>query len=235
MIRRAVTAAALLLTVMLLLVAPATAHDGEGVITVEKAETASANQMRFTVRLTWQDDGHAALGATLTATPLRSTNVAQTPVVLDPIDQDGRYSAVVGFTGAEPWTVRFTAISPSATVEQQISSVITTASATMTSQTAAIPTGLVTTAPGTTETTAPPTTGAAPIAPPTTESSDSSTEPSRNPSTRRTPIIAAISTMLIIAVGGLVFRRLAAGDSRPPRPVARTDEQAEPSDDGEGP
>jgi hypothetical protein len=92
----------------------ATAHEGEGIITVESTDVAGT-EATFRVRLTWQNDGHAALDATITATPLRE-GAAQTPVPMEAIDADGRYGATLTL---EPgaWTVRFTSVTPQGTLE----------------------------------------------------------------------------------------------------------------------
>lgn len=53
---------------------------------------------------------------------------AATPVTLEPVDDDGRFRATVEFPSAGTWTVRFTAITPEATVEvpQQVDPPATT-------------------------------------------------------------------------------------------------------------
>ena len=40
-----------------------------------------------------------------------------TPVVMDPIDDDGRYAATIAYDSGGSWTVRFTAVTPTATIE----------------------------------------------------------------------------------------------------------------------
>jgi hypothetical protein len=69
------------------------------------------------VRLTWSNDGHAALDSTVTATPVRGDGTTATPVPLTPLDEDGRYEATVAFADPGSWTVRITAVSPIATLE----------------------------------------------------------------------------------------------------------------------
>ena len=111
--------AALLALVVLTLSAgasPAAAHGGEGQFTVEAREPRGSG-FRYVVRLIWTDDGHAALDATVTATVVAADGTPQTPVTLNPLDQDGRYAAVVASPGGAPYTVRFTAVTPEATAE----------------------------------------------------------------------------------------------------------------------
>jgi hypothetical protein len=106
--------AAVLVALLVLVAAPrgAAAHDGEGILVVETAE-AEGTSIHYVVRLTWANDGHAALGATLTATvlgPGGATGAA--PVQLTSVDQDGRYEGTVAFPDPGDWTVRFVAIEP---------------------------------------------------------------------------------------------------------------------------
>lgn len=96
---------------------PAQAHEGEGALFVESQEPTGDGSVRYQVRLTWVNDGHAAIDATVTATPIADDGIPRTPVVLDPIDQDGRYAGVVPFDANGPWTIRFTSITPAATSE----------------------------------------------------------------------------------------------------------------------
>jgi hypothetical protein len=96
--------------------APAGAHDGEGIITLEAAHPAGTS-VHFIVRVTWENDGHAATGATVTATALGADGTRLTPVTLAPIDDDGRYANPIEFDGAGTWRVRFTSIEPTGTSE----------------------------------------------------------------------------------------------------------------------
>lgn len=98
--------------------APAVAHEGAGTLAVEQAEAAADGQVRYVVRLTWNNDGHAALDATVNATLIGADGTPQTPVPLPAADQDGRYAATVTFPAPGNWTVRFTAVKPQATLEQ---------------------------------------------------------------------------------------------------------------------
>ena len=95
---------------------PAAAHGGEGQFTVEAREP-QASGVRYVVRLVWTDDGHAALDATVTATAIDAAGTPQTPVTLNPLDQDGRYAALVPSPSGGAYTVRFTAVTPEATTE----------------------------------------------------------------------------------------------------------------------
>lgn len=116
----------------------AAAHEGSGVLTVETAD-ASGTGMRYVVRLVWENDGHPAADATLTATPIAPQGAAGTPVTLQPVDEDGRYQGTVAFPSAGDWTVRFTSVTPIATIErlEQIEPTTTTTSVTTTTTTPA--------------------------------------------------------------------------------------------------
>lgn len=95
---------------------PANAHEGTGIVTVETAmETPTG--MEFTIRLTWENDGHPAADATVTATAIDPSGEPTTPSPMTPIDDDGRYRAVLALPTPGTWTVRFSTISPTATLE----------------------------------------------------------------------------------------------------------------------
>src|SRR3546814_3073384 len=96
---------------------PAAAHDGEGILTVESQIPTGDVVVEYVVRVTWADDGHPALQSTVTATPIASDGAPQTPVSLDPIDEDGRYAGTVTYPAPGDWTVRFTSVTPTGSVE----------------------------------------------------------------------------------------------------------------------
>jgi hypothetical protein len=96
---------------------PAGAHEGDAVIELEAAHPAGGS-VHFIVRVTWEDDGHPATDATVTATAVSLAGDQLTPVALPAEDDDGRYSGPVEFPSAGVWTVRFTSIDPTGTLEQ---------------------------------------------------------------------------------------------------------------------
>jgi hypothetical protein len=101
-----------------LLVSPAGAHDGKGIVTVEATHPAGATAVHYIVRVTWENDGHPAADATVTAAAVGSDGTTLTPVTLAPADDDGRYAGVVEYPEAGSWTVRFTSIDPTGTAER---------------------------------------------------------------------------------------------------------------------
>lgn len=107
----------LIATVVLGLATPAAAHEGEGILTVESQEPDGDGAVRYVVRVTWADDGHPALGSTVTATPIAPDGAPQTPVTLEPTDEDGRYATTVTYPAPGDWTVRFTSVTPTGTIE----------------------------------------------------------------------------------------------------------------------
>jgi len=118
-----VAAAALTLAAALAGAAPATAHEGGGTFTVEQSHATTgpegASAYHYIVRLTWDNDGHAAEGSTVTATAIDAAGTAQTPVTLAPdAAGDGRYSGAVPFPTPGAWTVRFTSIEPTGSLDQ---------------------------------------------------------------------------------------------------------------------
>jgi hypothetical protein len=98
------------------LAAPAGAHEGGAILEVEGVHP-SGRSVHYIVRVTWEDDGHAAVGATVTATAVGEDGNSVTPVTLAPADDDGRYQGSVDFPEAGAWTVRFTSIDPTGTAE----------------------------------------------------------------------------------------------------------------------
>lgn len=95
----------------------ATAHEGEGILTIESQEVSPEGAASYQVRLTWENDGHAAIDSTVTATPISPDGTQGTPVVLQPVDQDGRYAGSLTFADSGAWTVRLTSVTPAATAE----------------------------------------------------------------------------------------------------------------------
>jgi hypothetical protein len=55
---------------------PAGAHDGAGTLTVEAAHPVDPLSVHYIVVLTWDNDGHAAEDATVTATPVAPDGTA---------------------------------------------------------------------------------------------------------------------------------------------------------------
>lgn len=104
--------------VELLAASPVQAHEGEGVLSVESA-TVEDQTARYVVRLIWKNDRHPAVDATLTATTVAPDGTAGTPVTLEPVDRAGRYEGTVSFTTGGTWTVRFTSVTPAATIERE--------------------------------------------------------------------------------------------------------------------
>lgn len=96
---------------------PAAAHDGVAIIDFEDAHPAGTS-IHYVVRVTWEDDGHAAIGATVTATATNAAGTQLTPVTLAPADEDGRYSGTIEFPSEGSWTVRVTSIDPTGSEEQ---------------------------------------------------------------------------------------------------------------------
>ena len=96
----------------------ASAHEGEGVLVVESQGPASGTSVPYQVRLTWVNDGHpAAADTTITATAVAPDGTPQTPVPMVADDDDGRFSATLDLPAPGAWTVRFTSVTPAATLE----------------------------------------------------------------------------------------------------------------------
>jgi hypothetical protein len=100
----------------LLLAPPAGAQQSEGIINLEAAHPAGTS-VHFIVRITWENDGHPATDAVVTATARGSDGTELTPVTLAPIDEEGRYANAIDFGSPGTWMVRFTSSEPTATSE----------------------------------------------------------------------------------------------------------------------
>ncbi|HAS11248.1 MAG TPA: hypothetical protein DCS55_12150 [Acidimicrobiaceae bacterium] len=95
----------------------ASAHEGEGIFELQAQEPADAATVSYAVRLTWANDGHPAFDATVTATPIDPSGTPATPVPMQFEGDDGRYSGTITYPSSGTWTVRFTSVSPSSTME----------------------------------------------------------------------------------------------------------------------
>lgn len=106
------------------------AHEGEGTIEVVMAEPSGPLAVTYRVRLTFVADGHPAGDATVTAVAQRTGAGSTTPVTMTPGTDAGIYEGTVTFPDAGDWTVRFTAVTPPATLErtETVTSPPTTAS-----------------------------------------------------------------------------------------------------------
>jgi hypothetical protein len=96
---------------------PAGAHDGPAIVVIEQVHPAGLQQ-HYIVRVTWEDDGHPAVDATVTATAIAADGTQLTPVPLAPADDDGRYAGAIEYPSAGAWTVRVSSIEPTGSVEQ---------------------------------------------------------------------------------------------------------------------
>jgi hypothetical protein len=97
--------------------APAGAHDGDAVVTLEATHPAGLS-IHYIVRVTWANDGHPVTDGNITGTAVGADGTQLTPVPFTPIDQDGRYEGVVSYPAAGAWTVRITSVEPTGKLEQ---------------------------------------------------------------------------------------------------------------------
>lgn len=133
---RSVAAAGVATVVLILSTGVAGAHEGNGVITVESA-TDGKDGANYTLRVTWENDGHPAADAVVTATAVDPAGTAQTPVAMTAVG-DGRYQAFVPLPQPGTWTVRFSVVEPTATSE--VTRVVAAATTSSTTSTTARPT-----------------------------------------------------------------------------------------------
>ncbi|MGH9024733.1 MAG: hypothetical protein ACRDWD_01245 [Acidimicrobiia bacterium] len=111
---------ALLVSAVLALSVPAAAHDDQGVLAGEYvANPPDAPEGNYRVRLTFQNDGHPAEGATVTMSAADGTGGVIAPTPMSAVDA-GEYEAAVSFPNPGAWTVTVVASSPAATFEQAL-------------------------------------------------------------------------------------------------------------------
>jgi hypothetical protein len=109
-----------LLTLAVFTPGAALAHDEVGLLAGEyAAEPPDSPEGTFRVRLTYQNDGHPAEGATVTMTASDGTGGVVGPLPMHAVDV-GEYEAAVAFPHAGTWTVSVVAEAPAATLEQPL-------------------------------------------------------------------------------------------------------------------
>lgn len=161
--------------------APAQAHEGEGTIEVLAADPAAPLEVAYRVRLRWNNDGHPAADATVTVVAERAGAPPTTPQPMAATGEEGAYAATVRFPEPGDWTVRFTAVTPRATLER--------------AQAVAPP-------PSTTTTSAPETTTTA-----STEPSPSTPAADDAGADRAVPLAVIAATAVLVALGVVAARR----------------------------
>jgi hypothetical protein len=95
---------------LLLAAAPAAAHGGDPVITVEAAHP-DTTAVHFIVKMVWESDGDPIDGKTLTATPTSPDGVAGAPVTLNG-SGSGIYQGSVEMPTPGSWTVTIASADP---------------------------------------------------------------------------------------------------------------------------
>lgn len=132
--------ALLFLVIALATVIPpaAVAHDGDGRIEVISAEPRADGAIAYRLRVVFIADGHGAPEATVTATVVDPAN-PQAPQPLTKSAEDGIYEGDVRFPRPGPWTIRFTTLRPTATLERAEEIVAPPTTTTVVSSTTAPP------------------------------------------------------------------------------------------------
>jgi YtkA-like len=117
--KRVITLVAVVLGGLALVVGAASAagaHGGPGVLEVEAAHPTSTG-VHYIVALTYENDGDAATGATVTATPISPSGEEGAAATLAPAEE-GTYEGPVDMPDPGQWTVRFESTEPPATLER---------------------------------------------------------------------------------------------------------------------
>lgn len=172
------SAAALLCTLVLAGGSAAAAHEGDGRLEVLQATPGQDLAVDYQVRLTYVADGHGAPDATVTAVAEQPGAAAATPVQLSAGAEEGLYAGTVTFPGPGDWTVRFTSVTPAATLEQP----------------------QAVTAPGPTATRPPPTTSTTVS---TAAGADEVAAVSDEDDGSGFPVVPVVAVVLVLAVAGL--------------------------------
>ena len=165
----------------------AAAHDDEGVLTVDVAEPAGDLTVDFQVNLIYSGDREPVEDASLTAVAEGPAGTAG-PFTLDATEEPGRYATTITFPAAGDWVVRFTSITPGATVEHP----------------------LTVAGPATTTTVTPPTTAES-AEPTSTLEVEPVLEDDRSDSSAGTIAAALVVATVIVLGGALYFRRARRG------------------------
>ena len=95
----------------------AMAHDGDGRIEVLAAEPRPDGTVGYRLRVVFSADGHPAPESTVTATVVDPAD-PQAPQPLAKSAEEGVYEGEVRFPRPGPWTVRFTSLRPTASLER---------------------------------------------------------------------------------------------------------------------
>lgn len=115
--RRALLLVLAVLTALAATQAPARAHGDDGAIEVVRAEPVGSSTVAFEIALTFTNDGDPADGATATVVAEHAASGTSVgPVPLEPTGEPGRYAAAVTLTEPGEWQVRFSSLSPVATL-----------------------------------------------------------------------------------------------------------------------
>jgi hypothetical protein len=97
------------------LAGPASAQEGDGVLTLE-ADERTATGYHFVIRLVWENGGQpAARDTSIRAILFTPDGVPQTPsIAMTPVDADGRFEVTVEMNEPGRWSVVFTSENPKA-------------------------------------------------------------------------------------------------------------------------
>jgi hypothetical protein len=129
-VARIVAPFALALAVVLLVAAPAPAHDAQGLMTAEARPGTDAMSITARARLVYANDGHPAGEAAVTVTAIGPAGAQVGPTPLNRVDA-GEYEGVVALPAAGDWSLQFSATNPvaTATTAHTVSATTTTAAA----------------------------------------------------------------------------------------------------------
>lgn len=129
-------------------VAVAGAHEGKAIITVDTA-TPGDRAVSYELLVVWDNDGHPAKDATVTAVATRADGADAGPVAMQSVDDDGHYTGTLEFPSDGEWTVRFTVVEPPGTLDvaQSVTSFTTSSAQVASTMTVPVTTAVPTSEP----------------------------------------------------------------------------------------
>ena len=116
--KKIATLAALAVTLLLATAPAALAHGDDGFLELAATTPSGAMTSSYDVVLRYSGDGEPVSKASVTIVAERPGSTPIGPTVMTAGTQPGHYTATITFPTAGEWTVRFSSISPRATLEQ---------------------------------------------------------------------------------------------------------------------
>jgi len=114
---RRLTAGLLIAAGLALPASLAAAHDGTAIIQAPVATAVARTAVSLTVQVIWEDDGHAAVDATVTAVLVAPDGSPSTPVAMELVDDTGNFAATIPLPAPGQFDASVNALSPTGTLD----------------------------------------------------------------------------------------------------------------------